>query len=91
MVTNQDVQGDWSSFELFLSMLSRVFGRHGNTQSLWKQLKGRVYSKVHRRWVSELSGCGLARVASLYLVLSSVAEHAEVVSHMTISHDSLIV
>lgn len=90
-VTDGSLQNSWSTFELFLHILPQVIGIHSNSGSLWKQFKGRVYSKIHRRWLAELSGCGLVRLCSLYLTLTKVTEQREVVSwshdtHMTLRY-----
>ncbi len=70
-------------------MLPRMISLHSNSGSLWKQLKGRVYSKIHRRWLAELSMCGLSRLCSLYLTLVCVSQstgaQSEVVSDSIIT------
>ena len=52
----------------------------GDDGKAWRQLKGRFYSKLHRRWLCERKGVGLQRVMSLLLTLAWAGDSKEVVS-----------
>jgi len=66
---------DEESFCLFLRILSVTIK---STDTAWKQLKGKVFSKFHRKKMAELTPDGLVKLVYLFLVLAQVADVNEV-------------
>lgn len=73
-----------TSYELFLTLLVRCLTKCFETgaTNVWKQLKGRIYSRFHARRIQELTETGLQNSFLLFLVLASCAELEEVVKKM---------
>ncbi|EDO38736.1 predicted protein, partial [Nematostella vectensis] len=69
-----------TSYTLWLEMLAVHLSRAGLQGLGWKQIKGRFYSKFHKRRMEELNETGLHNFISLFLTLSSVADLEDVVS-----------
>jgi hypothetical protein len=65
-----------SSFHLFLHVTHQIMTAAG--LSSWKQMKGRFYSKFHRKKLQELTETGLANFNSLFMVLASVGDVMDV-------------
>jgi hypothetical protein len=53
----------------YMAVLSIMFSKP-NSDSLWKQIKGRFFSKFHKKRLLELTSVGLANFILLYLTLS---------------------
>ncbi|XP_069134348.1 protein MMS22-like [Argopecten irradians] len=69
-----------TSFQLFLGLLGNHLQQmldSGSNQE-WRQIKGRVYSKFHKRRVQELSENGFYNFTSLFLCLSLAADTEDV-------------
>ncbi|XP_062510335.1 protein MMS22-like isoform X2 [Corticium candelabrum] len=73
---NHDVMRTLNSFHCFLRVMNRIIVATG--VSGWKQMKGRFYSKFHRRKLLELTEMGLANFNSLFLVLASIGDTQDV-------------
>ncbi|KAI0228829.1 Protein MMS22-like [Lamellibrachia satsuma] len=60
-----------TSFQLFLRLLAMHLGKSTSGNStLWKQMKGRFYSRFHSRRMQELSETGLNHLTTLFLSLT---------------------
>ncbi|CAN7988947.1 unnamed protein product [Ixodes hexagonus] len=70
-----------SSFELFLILLARSLHKYSSAgaTNLWRQLRGRIYSKFHTKKMQELTEMGLQNCSLLFLVLALSVELEEVV------------
>ncbi|XP_040839735.1 protein MMS22-like [Ochotona curzoniae] len=73
-----------SSYDIFLCILAKVVKKamKNNGPHLWKQVKGRIYSKFHQKRMEELTEVGLQNFFSLFLLLAAVAEIEDVASHV---------
>ncbi|XP_066028279.1 protein MMS22-like isoform X2 [Pocillopora verrucosa] len=73
-----------SSFTLFLRLVSVHLTKLLKSGSLqaWKQMKGRFYSKFHKRRMEELNITGLHHFITLFLTLSCVADLEDVAHKM---------
>ncbi|KAM6405827.1 protein MMS22-like [Pluvialis apricaria] len=93
-----------NSYFIFLSILAQMMKEEAENSGVhpWKQIKGRIYSKFHRRRMQELTEVGLQNFFSLFLMLAIVAETEDIVSRVldlldfltpssiTVSHRALI-
>ncbi|XP_033747266.1 protein MMS22-like isoform X2 [Pecten maximus] len=69
-----------TSFQLFLGLLGNHLHQmldSGSNQE-WRQIKGRVYSKFHKRRIQELTENGFYNFTSLFLCLSLAADTEDV-------------
>ncbi|CAB3980866.1 Hypothetical predicted protein, partial [Paramuricea clavata] len=73
-----------TSYELFLRIVALHLKKLKNTKSLqgWKQLKGRFYSKFHKKRMEELSEQGILSFFNLFLTLACVGELEDVTNKM---------
>ncbi|XP_026700157.1 protein MMS22-like isoform X1 [Athene cunicularia] len=72
-----------NSYFIFLSILARMMKEAQNSGvHPWKQIKGRIYSKFHRRRMQELTEVGLQNFFNLFLMLAIVAETEDIVSRV---------
>ncbi|XP_068755501.1 protein MMS22-like [Montipora capricornis] len=73
-----------NSFSLFLRLVSVHLTKllHSGSLHAWKQMKGRFYSKFHKRRMEELNSTGLHQFISLFLTLSCVADLEDVANKM---------
>ncbi|XP_014446218.1 protein MMS22-like, partial [Tupaia chinensis] len=73
-----------SSYTIFLCILAKVVKKamKNNGPHLWKQVKGRIYSKFHQKRMEELTEVGLQNFFSLFLLLAAIAEVEDVASHV---------
>lgn len=73
-----------SSFTLFLRLVSIHLTKLLQSGALqgWKQIKGRFYSKFHKRRMEELNNTGLCQFIGLFLTLSCVADLEDVANKM---------
>ncbi|EDV25227.1 uncharacterized protein TRIADDRAFT_56960 [Trichoplax adhaerens] len=53
-----------------------------NSNRIWKQIKGRIYSKFHKRRMGELNAVGLHNFLSLYITLACIADAEDVTTKM---------
>ncbi|NXJ75798.1 MMS22 protein, partial [Trogon melanurus] len=73
-----------NSYFIFLIVLARMMKEAENSGvHPWKQIKGRVYSKFHRRRMQELTEVGLQNFFNLFLMLAIVAETEDIVSRVS--------
>uniref|UniRef100_A0A8D2FXU9 Protein MMS22-like n=1 Tax=Theropithecus gelada TaxID=9565 RepID=A0A8D2FXU9_THEGE len=81
---DQDLYKSSSSYTIFLCILAKVVKKamKSNGPHPWKQVKGRIYSKFHRKRMEELTEVGLQNFFSLFLLLAAVAEVEDVASHV---------
>ncbi|NXS52728.1 MMS22 protein, partial [Brachypteracias leptosomus] len=72
-----------NSYLIFLSILAVMMkeAENGGVHP-WKQIKGRIYSKFHRRRMQELTEVGLQNFFNLFLMLAIVAETEDIVSRV---------
>nr|XP_014345731.1 PREDICTED: protein MMS22-like [Latimeria chalumnae] len=82
---NPDLYKSENSFHIFLRILTLQMkkGREANGGQPWKQIKGRIYSKFHKRKMEELTEMGFQNFFSLFLVLAAVAEIEDVTSRVS--------
>ena len=66
---------DEDSFRIFLRILSVTIKC---TDTAWRQLKGKIFSKFHKKKMAELTPDGLVKVVYLFLVLAQTADVSEV-------------
>uniref|UniRef100_A0A8B9QBG3 Protein MMS22-like n=1 Tax=Apteryx owenii TaxID=8824 RepID=A0A8B9QBG3_APTOW len=73
-----------NSYLIFLSILARMMKEEAENSGVhpWKQIKGRIYSKFHRRRMQELTEVGLQNFFNLFLMLAIVAEREDIVSRV---------
>lgn len=73
-----------NSFTLFLRLVSVHLTKllHSGSLHAWKQIKGRFYSKFHKRRMEELNSTGFHQFISLFLTLSCVADLEDVANKM---------
>ncbi|NXF08486.1 MMS22 protein, partial [Smithornis capensis] len=71
-----------NSYFIFLSILARMMKEENSAMHPWKQVKGRIYSKFHRRRMQELTEVGLQNFFNLFLMLAIVAETEDIVSRV---------
>uniref|UniRef100_A0A8C9KVZ8 Protein MMS22-like n=1 Tax=Serinus canaria TaxID=9135 RepID=A0A8C9KVZ8_SERCA len=71
-----------NSYFIFLSILARIMKEENNGVHPWKQIKGRIYSKFHRKRMQELTEVGLQNFFSLFLMLAIVVETEDIVSRV---------
>ncbi|NXA35546.1 MMS22 protein, partial [Eudromia elegans] len=73
-----------NSYLLFLSILARMMKEEAENSGVhpWKQIKGRIYSKFHRRRMQELTEVGLQNFFNLFLMLATVAETEDIVNRV---------
>ncbi|XP_009873005.1 PREDICTED: protein MMS22-like, partial [Apaloderma vittatum] len=73
-----------NSYFIFLIILARMMkeAENGGVHP-WKQIKGRIYSKFHRRRMQELTEVGLQNFFNLFLMLAIVAETEDIVSRVS--------
>uniref|UniRef100_A0A663EH66 Protein MMS22-like n=1 Tax=Aquila chrysaetos chrysaetos TaxID=223781 RepID=A0A663EH66_AQUCH len=72
-----------NSYFIFVSILARMMKEAENSGvHPWKQIKGRIYSKFHRRRMKELTEVGLQNFFNLFLMLAIVAETEDIVSRV---------
>eukprot|EP00731_Ephydatia_muelleri_P031821 Em0023g328a len=64
-----------TSYDHFLCCLAATLTRSHDPQNVWKQLRGRFYSKVHCKWLEGLGWSGVRNFISLLLVLALVWRH----------------
>ncbi|NXY41469.1 MMS22 protein, partial [Ceuthmochares aereus] len=79
-----DLYNSSNSYLIFLSILARMMKEPAENSGVhpWKQIKGRIYSKFHRRRMQELTEVGLQNFFNLFLMLAVVAETEDVVSRV---------
>ncbi|XP_013393917.1 protein MMS22-like [Lingula anatina] len=70
-----------NSFQLFLKHLSSSLGEQGKN-IIWKQLKGRFYSKFHPRRMQELTEIGLHNFTELFITLALIGDLEDVAGKM---------
>ncbi|KAI5944207.1 Protein MMS22-like [Manis javanica] len=82
---DHDLYKSSSSYTIFLCILAKVVKKamKNNGPHPWKQVKGRIYSKFHRKRMEELTEVGLQNFFSLFLLLAAVAEVEDVASHVS--------
>ncbi|NWX17763.1 MMS22 protein, partial [Aegotheles bennettii] len=73
-----------NSYFIFLSILARIMKEDAENRGVhpWKQIKGRIYSKFHRRRMQELTEVGLQNFFNLFLMLAVVAETEDIASRV---------
>ncbi|NXU48134.1 MMS22 protein, partial [Turnix velox] len=73
-----------NSYFIFLSILAQLMKEEAENIAVhpWKQIKGRIYSKFHRRRMQELTEVGLQNFFNLFLMLAIVAETEDIVSRV---------
>uniref|UniRef100_A0A8C3UQD7 Protein MMS22-like n=1 Tax=Catharus ustulatus TaxID=91951 RepID=A0A8C3UQD7_CATUS len=71
-----------NSYFIFLSILAQIVKEENNGVHPWKQLKGRIYSKFHRKRMQELTEVGLQNFFYLFLMLAIVVETEDIVSRV---------
>ncbi|XP_068793953.1 protein MMS22-like isoform X2 [Struthio camelus] len=73
-----------NSYLIFLSVLAQMMKEEAENSGVhpWKQIKGRIYSKFHRRRMQELTEVGLQNFFNLFLTLAIVAETEDIVSRV---------
>ncbi|KAJ7405206.1 Protein MMS22-like protein [Pitangus sulphuratus] len=71
-----------NSYFIFLCILARMMKEENCGMHPWKQIKGRIYSKFHRRRMQELTEVGLQNFFNLFLMLAIVAETEDIVSRV---------
>ncbi|KFR17631.1 Protein MMS22-like, partial [Opisthocomus hoazin] len=73
-----------NSYFIYLSILARMMKEETENSGVhpWKQIKGRIYSKFHRRRMQELTEVGLQNFFNLFLMLAIVAETEDIVSRV---------
>ncbi|NXP16257.1 MMS22 protein, partial [Scytalopus superciliaris] len=71
-----------NSYFIFLSILARMMKDKNSGVHPWKQIKGRIYSKFHRKRMQELTEVGLQNFFNLFLMLAIVAETEDIVSRV---------
>ncbi|NXP03443.1 MMS22 protein, partial [Thinocorus orbignyianus] len=73
-----------NSYFIFLSILAQMMKEEAGNGGVhpWKQIKGRIYSKFHRRRMQELTEVGLQNFFNLFLMLAIVAETEDIVSRV---------
>ncbi|XP_046847860.1 protein MMS22-like isoform X2 [Xenia sp. Carnegie-2017] len=74
-----------TSFDLFLRILSLHLRKLKNagTVQIWKQLKGRFYTKFHKKRMEELSEQGMLNFSNIFLTLAvCVADTDDVINKM---------
>ncbi|XP_068867204.1 protein MMS22-like isoform X2 [Aphelocoma coerulescens] len=71
-----------NSYFIFLSILARIMKEENNGVHPWKQIKGRIYSKFHRKRMQELTEVGLQNFFNLFLMLAVVVETEDIVSRV---------
>ncbi|XP_064342898.1 protein MMS22-like isoform X2 [Camelus dromedarius] len=81
---DHDLYKSSSSYTIFLCILAKVVKKamKNNGSHLWKQVKGRIYSKFHQKRMEELTEVGLQNFFKLFLLLAAVAEVEDVASHV---------
>uniref|UniRef100_A0A8D0HB23 Protein MMS22-like n=1 Tax=Sphenodon punctatus TaxID=8508 RepID=A0A8D0HB23_SPHPU len=79
-----DLYKSSNSYLIFLRILAQTMEEAMRTNGLhpWKQIKGRIYYKFHRRRMQELTEVGLQNFLNLFLVLAAVAETEDVASRV---------
>ncbi|NWH73453.1 MMS22 protein, partial [Piaya cayana] len=79
-----DLYESSNSYLIFLSILAQMMKEQAENSGVhpWKQIKGRIYSKFHRRRMQELTEVGLQNFFNLFLMLAVVAETEDVVSRV---------
>uniref|UniRef100_A0A6I8NWR1 Protein MMS22-like n=1 Tax=Ornithorhynchus anatinus TaxID=9258 RepID=A0A6I8NWR1_ORNAN len=77
-----DLHESRNSYNVFLCVLAKMVKKAMGTSGVhpWKQIKGRIYSKFHRKRMEELTEVGLQNFFNLFLVLAAVAEIEDVAS-----------
>ena len=68
-------------FCYYLTVLSVTFNK-SNPDHLWKQIKGRFFSKFHKKRLLELTSVGLGNFILLYLALSKLGNLDDVGSQL---------
>ncbi|XP_072189720.1 protein MMS22-like isoform X2 [Excalfactoria chinensis] len=73
-----------NSYLIFLSILARMMKEEAVNSGVhpWKQIKGRIYSKFHRKRMQELTEVGLQNFFNLFLLLAIIAETEDIVSRV---------
>ncbi|XP_039246738.1 protein MMS22-like isoform X2 [Pipra filicauda] len=71
-----------NSYFIFLCILARMIKEENSGMHPWKQIKGRIYSKFHRKRMQELTEVGLQNFFSLFLMLAIVVETEDIVSRV---------
>ncbi|XP_012877806.1 PREDICTED: protein MMS22-like [Dipodomys ordii] len=81
---DHDLYKSSSSYTIFLCILAKVVKKamKNNGPHTWKQVKGRIYSKFHRKRMEELTEVGLQNFFNLFLLLAVVAETEDVASRV---------
>ncbi|NXX92775.1 MMS22 protein, partial [Centropus bengalensis] len=79
-----DLYESSNSYFIFLSVLAWILKKEEGNSGVhpWKQMKGRIYSKFHRRRMQELTEVGLQNFFNLFLMLAIVAETEDIVSRV---------
>ncbi|CAK6446753.1 unnamed protein product [Pipistrellus nathusii] len=81
---DSDICKSRSSYTIFLCILAKVVKKamKNNGPHLWKQVKGRIYSKFHQKRMEELTVVGLQNFFNLFLLLAAIAEVEDVASRV---------
>ncbi|KAM4866070.1 protein MMS22-like isoform 2-T2 [Thomomys bottae] len=81
---DHDLYKSSSSYTIFLCILAKVVKKAMKSSGphTWKQVKGRIYSKFHRKRMEELTEVGLQNFFNLFLLLAVVAETEDVASRV---------
>ncbi|KAJ6660228.1 hypothetical protein lerEdw1_017928 [Lerista edwardsae] len=79
-----DMYTSSNSYHFFLRILAQIMKKTVSTNGIhpWKQIKGRIYSKVHQKRMRELTEMGLQKFFNLFLVLAAIAETEDVASRV---------
>ncbi|XP_062429063.1 protein MMS22-like [Rhea pennata] len=73
-----------NSYLIFLSILAWMMKEEAENSGVhpWKQIKGRIYSRFHRKRMQELTEVGLQNFFNLFLMLAIVAETEDIASRV---------
>ncbi|NXR59915.1 MMS22 protein, partial [Rhadina sibilatrix] len=71
-----------NSYFIFLSILAQIMKEDNNGVHPWKQIKGRIYSKFHRKRMQELTEVGLQNFFNLFLMLAIIVETEDIVTRV---------
>ncbi|NXK97464.1 MMS22 protein, partial [Formicarius rufipectus] len=71
-----------NSYFIFLSILAQMMKKESSGVHPWKQIKGRIYSKFHRKRMQELTEVGLQNFFNLFLMLAVVAETEDIANRV---------
>uniref|UniRef100_A0A1B6DB75 Protein MMS22-like n=2 Tax=Clastoptera arizonana TaxID=38151 RepID=A0A1B6DB75_9HEMI len=75
-------QNNLNSFQMFLKILGSHLRKTSSEEKHWKQLRGRIYSKLSAAKMTALSETGIYNFVSLFLTLAVSADMVEVTDKM---------